>query len=89
MLNWRGLDCPPAQYLVKGSELAVAFVGPQSRFAIYEVRTREADGFSGTRYDVRDASLVSDADLRDGKRSPVVFSSGDPQDCETYCAKST
>lgn len=85
MLNWRGLDCPANRYLVKGSELAVAIVGPQSRFAVYEVRTREADGFSGVRFDVRDANGVSDADVKAGKRPPVVFASGDPQECEDYC----
>lgn len=85
MLNWRGLNCPPDRYLVRGSELAVALVGPSSRFAIYEIRTREADGFSGVRFEVRDAALVSDAEIQAGKRSPVVFRSSDPEDCENYC----
>lgn len=87
MLNWRSLECPVNRYLVKGSELAVAIVGPQSRFAVYEVRTREVDGFSGTRYVVRDAALISDAAIKSGTRPPVVFSSDDPQACEDYCAK--
>lgn len=89
MLNWRSLECPANRYLVKGSELAVAIVGPQSRFAIYEVRTREDDGFSGTRYVVRDATKISDADVKAGMRPPIVFSSNDPQDCEDYCVKAT
>lgn len=85
MLNWRSLDCPPERYLVKGSELAVVLVGPRSRFAIYEIRTREADGFGGTRYEVRDAEQISDADVKLGKRPPVVYRANDPQECETYC----
>lgn len=87
MLNWRSLDCPPDKYLVKGSRLAVALYGPNNRFAIYEVRTLEPDGFSGTRYTVADASLISDAEVKAGKSPPVVFNGETPDECMSYCNK--
>ena len=85
MLNWRSLNCPADKFLVKGSKLAVALYGQQSRFAIYEVRTREADGFAGTNYMVTDASLISDAKVKAGKLPPVVFTGQTPEDCQAYC----
>lgn len=67
-LDWRSLPYPAGADLIKGTALAQAIVpGTRSRFAVVEVRTREADGFPGVRYSVRDAHTVSDADIRDGK----------------------
>lgn len=85
MLSWRSLPYEPGKDLAKGTRLAVALCGPQSRFAIYEVRTRELDGYPGTRYVVCDATLVSDAELKSGKVSPQVFAADNCEDCENYC----
>lgn len=75
MLNWKTLvgSNDPKRY-VKGTELEVAFPeGFQHRFAIYSVRTLDRDGTCDARYRVRDASTVSDADVRSGKRPAVVI----------------
>jgi hypothetical protein len=85
MLSWRSLPYEPGKALVKGTRLGVAIVGPLSRFAIYEVRTRELDGFAGVRYIVCDATLVSDAELKAGKVSPQVFAADNCEECEEYC----
>lgn len=81
-LSWRSVEPSHSQrFLVKGTVLAVAYVpGTLSRFLIEEVRTREADGFAGTTYRLRDAEKVSDADVRRGVYSPVVFQ-GDLDAC--------
>lgn len=71
--NWRVLlTSRDHNFMVKGHALAVTLYGPQSRFAVYEVRTLEADGYCGTRYRVHDAAQVSDAEVRAGKSAPAI-----------------
>lgn len=70
---WRSLlDSRSPQFLVKGHALAVTLYGPQSRFAVYEVRMIEADGYVGVRYRVHDAWKVTDAEVRAGKSAPAI-----------------
>lgn len=77
MLNWRTIT--PAhdpKFLVRGTELSVAIVpGHHSRFQICEIRTyiRLDNGYECDReYAIRDADKVSDQDVREGKRPPIV-----------------
>lgn len=76
------IDSRSPKFLVKGHELAQALVVPGYRFAIIEVRSQEIDEngvrYPGTRYRVRDAHTVSDADVKAGKRPGVVF------DCQGF-----
>lgn len=58
--------------MVKGHDLAVTLYGPAYRFAVYEVRSLGADGEPGVRYRVHDAERVTDAEMRQGKRSPAI-----------------
>lgn len=93
MLNWRSLMNGPhdPRLLIRGAELAVATVpGTHSRFAIYEVRTLvAAPAGSQNRYEfdrayaVRDAGAINDADVKTGKRPPVVYRN---DDCDTAVA---
>lgn len=75
--EWHTL-CPSSdgRFLVQGTELACAYVpGTRSRLLVYEVRTvtRDAEGpVFDRRYVMRDADRVTDAEVRDGKRPPVV-----------------
>lgn len=72
MFTWRTLiGSNNPKFMVKGHELAVTFY-KSHRFAIYEVRTLEADGYCSTAYRVRDAHTVSDAEVREGVRPKVV-----------------
>ena len=72
-LNWRSL-CPShsPKFLVKGTELSFAICGPLSRFAVYEVRSYDAERNADRQYVIRDAETVSDADLKAGKRPAIV-----------------
>lgn len=73
VLHWTTiLSSSDPKFLVKGHELSQALYGPNSRFAIIEVRTYDKDRFGGVRYRVRDAVTVSDADVRKGKRPAIV-----------------
>jgi len=74
VLAWRTVTPSNShKFMVLGTELSVAIFGPQSRFAVYEVRCRDEDGaMLGREYVVRDAEAVSDADLAVGKRPPIV-----------------
>jgi hypothetical protein len=62
---------------VKGTVLSSALFGKNSRFAVYEVRTLDADRMSDREYVVRDAGLVSDADVKAGVKPPIVFRTSD------------
>lgn len=97
MFNWRSIrNSRSSDYMVKGSELSVAVPpGHHSRYAIYEVRCfrpvepapiigpRE---YSDVRYHIRDAGAVSDAQVRDGVRPPVVFRADTLDECITWLA---
>lgn len=71
VLNWRTVTPSNSpRYLVSGTELSVAFACGH-RFAIYEIRCRDAEGQADRYYVVRDAEAISDADLKAGKRPPI------------------
>lgn len=66
-----------------GDELFYATFGVHSRFYIAEHHTRpERHGDCVKNlYAVRDADRVTDAQVRAGQRSPIVFRSADAQEC--------
>lgn len=71
--SWRSLlTSRDPKFTVKGHALAVTLYGPNSRFAVYEVRTLEADGELGIAYRVHDAHRVTDAEVRAGKSAPAI-----------------
>ncbi len=77
-LTWRTLiPSHDPRFMVKGTELSCALFGLHLRFALIEVRCYDADGSADRKYRVRDATLVSDDDLRAGKRSPIVWEGPD------------
>lgn len=89
MINWRSLNAPPDKQLVKGTMLAGGWLdglplGQRFRFGIYEVRTREADGFPGVTHEVRDADGVTLTETAEGKWPPVVFRHDDAGECEKW-----
>lgn len=70
---WRSLlTSRDTKFMVKGHALAVTLYGPQSRFAVYEVRTLDADGNCGVAYRVHDAHKITDAEVREGKSAPAI-----------------
>lgn len=72
-LAWRTVTSSnSSKFGVKGTVLASALYGPQSRWAIEEVRTLDEDRQWSTAYRLRDAHGVTDAEIREGKSSPVV-----------------
>jgi hypothetical protein len=72
MLNWRTVTGERnSAFLVKGTLLATALYGRNSRFLIEEVRAYP-DGEIDRAYRVRDAHCVTDSEMREGKSSPVV-----------------
>jgi hypothetical protein len=88
--NWRTLiGSANPKFMVKGHELAVTLYGEASRFAVYEVRSLEADGYCGTRYRIRDAETVSDADVRAGKFAQVVADGLTWTEVEAFVGAST
>lgn len=90
MLNWRTITpTTSAAFLVKGTELSFAIVPhTRCRFGISEVRTvlRTANGQDYDRqYCVRDAAAVSDVEVKDGKRPPVVATFDSDLDAIKFC----
>ena len=87
-LFWRSL-CGPydPRLLVNGTELSVALCGKSNRFAVYEIRCRSEDGFPDRRYVVRDAEAISDADLKSGKRPPIVGKTDDFSKLKEWISK--
>lgn len=83
-LEWRTCDYGD-KFLVKGTALAYAFY-LNSRFKIVETRAyrRDQEG-PCTIYRVHDAALVSDADMRAGKGSPVVATFDTPNEAIDFC----
>lgn len=85
MLNWRTVTGERnPRFLVKGTVLANALCGDNSRFLIEEVRAYP-DGEIDRAYRVRDAHCVTDAEIRDGKRSPVVATFSDEVRAVRWC----
>lgn len=85
--SWRSLiNHRDPRFMVKGHELAVSFRSGY-RFAVYEVRTLEADGHCGTAYRIRDAHTVSDAEVR-ARVAPKVVADGLTWDeVEAFCGE--
>lgn len=74
MLEWRTVtpSCD-RKHMVKGTVLESAIMpGCHSRYLVESVRTYDADRNADAYYRVRDAALVSDAEIREGKPSPIV-----------------
>ena len=89
-LKWRSLCAArEARYLVKGTELSRALYGPNSRFSVTEVRMYGADGYADVYYRVRDASLISDAEIRDGVSPPIVANAPTLDDALAFCDRAT
>ncbi len=85
-LVWRTVtsyDGP--KYQVKGTVLSSALYGPNSRFLIEEVRALTVEREQKAVYRVRDAHGVTDAEVREGKPSPIVFRADLPTDCVEWC----
>lgn len=73
-LEWRSIvSSNNRDFWIKGTELDMALVpGSRSRLALYSVRAYDADRNADVRYRVRDAGKISDADVKAGKRPPIV-----------------
>lgn len=72
-LNWRTVTgSRHPQFLVNGTELSNALCGRNSRFQICEIRCRDEERYPDCWYAVRDAESVSDAEVKAGKRPPIV-----------------
>lgn len=74
-MAWRSLvSSSDPKFMVKGTELSVCLsFGRRSRFAVYEVRCfTGADRMPDRYFRIRDAEGISDADVKLGKRPPVV-----------------
>ena len=68
-LNWQYVTDPNSpQWRVKGTRLAQAVYGFQSRFAIVELRTYDFE----IEFGIADATTVSDADTKAGKLPKIV-----------------
>ena len=68
-LNWQYVTDPrDRKWTVKGTRLAQAVYGFQSRFAIVEIRTYDF----GVEYGIADATTVSDAEVKAGKLPAIV-----------------
>lgn len=87
MLTWRTIvSSRDPKYTVKGTELACAAVpNTMHRFAVYEVRTLEADGGLGVKYRIRDAQTVTDSEVRAGVRPRIVFENLLEDECLHWC----
>ena len=75
-MDWRIITPSNSpKYMVKGTELNQAIVpGYQSRYALVEVRTYDANRQADRGYSVRDAATVSDEDVRNGiKPKQIAF----------------
>lgn len=88
MLHWRTIT--PAhddRFLVKGAELSCAIVPHTGhRFALCELRTYTADDYD-REYAVRDAHAVSDADIHEGRRPPIVARFADIDAALAWCSQ--
>jgi hypothetical protein len=87
-LYWRSCRYDRTR-IIKGTELAVALLGPHNRFALYEVRCLDVDGKPDVTFYVRDAGSVSDDELAAGKRPSIVFRSDDVEQCIAFCGSVT
>ena len=73
-LTWRSITAShDSRFMIKGTELSSALCGPHRRFALIEVRCYDVDGFADRRYRLRDATLVTLEEVRNGRRPPIVW----------------
>ena len=85
-LNWRALASSElARSLFRETEIAAALCGATARFQIFEVRTRTDDGLPSTTYVARDASMLTDAQFREGKRPEIVARTDDLEKLVEWC----
>lgn len=76
-LNWNYVtDYRDPKFMVKGTRIAQAVRGFQSRFALVEVRTRD----HGVTYGISDAETVSDAEVKVGVLPKIVKWSDDAEE---------
>lgn len=76
-LEWRVLCATNSpNFWTKGTELASALVGPRSQYQVIETRTIQRQKDGSLEYDreyvVRDAAGITLAEVRAGKRPPIV-----------------
>lgn len=73
-LNWRTLTPSNSpKFMVKGTELNQALCRlHNSRYAIVEVRRYDQNGHADRGYSIRDATTVSDADVKAGKKPKQI-----------------
>ena len=84
-LEWVSLPYEKGSSMIKGTELAQALCGPFNRFAIVEVVGNTIDGVTGVVYRVRDADLVTDVEVQDGVRPPIVETYRDLDEAIAFC----
>lgn len=65
-------DSKNQKYNVKGTVLSYFLCGKHSRFKVEMVRTLDKNRDLDVLFRVRDAEAISDAEIREGKVSPVV-----------------
>lgn len=89
LMEWRPVTpSNHPKFMVKGTELSAAIVpGTLSRFQICEVRAYDADGHADRKCVVRDAATVTDAQVREGKRSAIVKWFDDELSALEWCAE--
>lgn len=73
-MDWRVITPSSSpKYMVKGTELNQAIVpGYNSRYAIVEIRTYDANWHADRGYSIRDADTISDEDVRNGKKPKQI-----------------
>lgn len=84
-LEWRPLAYPAGRDLVKGTELASAFV-PDTlhRFAVVETRAIDAEGLPCLIYRLRDAETITDSEVREGVKPRVIGTYPEPEDAVSH-----
>lgn len=82
MLSWNAIPGAPRR---KGVESHFAYTGLHSRFCLYEVWAWDGKHLY-TRYRLRDASTVSDADVKAGRRPLVVWEGDDWREALAFVA---
>lgn len=87
-LNWHtvtGSNSP--KFMVKGTILATALCGQNSRYKLSEIRCYDAEGHADRRYTVADAEAISDVEVKAGKRPPMVARFNDYSEALEFVSK--
>ena len=80
-LDWKTTEHTGKRDQRKGNTLFYAYFGKWSRFCLEEIYQRpsaQGDAMPGL-FVLRDADLVTDAQVRAGERSPIISTSVDAQ----------